>query len=175
MDSFRGNNAYDRLSALRQSAPPPRDRRSQISRPLIFAVGGVIALVLLGTAFLVMNSNPRQELVEAIETTLESVPVESPNVDTLLEGEAYIAVAAAVGTFPPSLAPGDTVQVVVAPNLNTGDLARTLAEQGVVRDIHPPSEFGNTFVITIRAPQSVATAMIDAEKVHLVVVDEVAS
>jgi hypothetical protein len=134
-----------------------------------------MALALLGTAFLVMNSNPRQELVEAIESTMASVPVESPNVDALLEGEAYIAVAAAVGTFPPSLTPGDTVQVVIAPNMNSGDIARTLAEQGVVRDIRPPSEFGNTFVITIRAPQSVATAMIDAEKVHLVVVDEVAS
>ena len=122
-----------------------------------------------------MNSNPRQELVEAIDSTMESVPIEPSNVDSLLEGEAYIPVAAAVGTFPPSLVPGDTVQIVIAPNINTGDVARTLVEQGVVRDIRPPSEFGNTFVITIRAPQSAATAMIDAEKVHLVVVDEVAS
>lgn len=134
-----------------------------------------MALVLLATAYVVMASNPRQELVEAIESTMESVPLESPQVDALLEGEAYIPVAAAVGTFPPSLSPGDTVQIVVAPNINTGEMARTLVEQGVVRDIRPPSEFDNTFVITIRAPQTVATAMIDAEKVHLVVIDEVAS
>lgn len=173
MDPLRNNNAYDRLSALRQApTSPPRMTRRFSPTLLIGAIGVVLLVAILAVVF-VRNA----PVVEVSPTETPDAPEISVSAYTnsLLDGEAYIAIAANIGTFPPSLSPGDTVQVVIAPSLDAVDVARSLPEQAVVREIQPPSEFGSSYVITIRAPQSIAASIIDAEKVHLSIVSEATS
>jgi hypothetical protein len=93
----------------------------------------------------------------------------------LLDGESYVAVAAEVGTFPPNLSAGAKVRMVVVPSFESGQITRSLDEVAIVRDVTSPTELGNTFVITVQAPLSVAVAVADAQKVHLVVVEEATS
>lgn len=174
MDSFRGNNAYDRLFALRQTAPMPQRTTRKQPRLIIAGSVGLIFILILG-GFAILRLTEPGRVTNVVDVAIEEVVPPITNTDALLDGEAYIAIAADVGTFPPSLSPGDTVQIVVAPNINSEELPRSLDERAVVREVQNPSEFGNTFVITIRAPQSVAAAVIDAEKVHLSVIDEAAS
>ncbi|MEY3805300.1 MAG: hypothetical protein RIR69_112 [Actinomycetota bacterium] len=174
MDSFRGNNAYDRLSALRQATPIPQHKGRKQPRLVIAGSIGLVCVLILGGFAILRLAEPRQ-IVEPVDQSVDEVVPPPANIDTLLDGEAYIAIAADIGTFPPSLSPGDTVQIVIAPNINSEEVARSLEERAVVREIQTPSEFSNTFVITLRAPQTVAAAVIDAEKVHLSVVDEAAS
>lgn len=173
MDAFRGNNAYDRLSALRQSASLPVSRTSGRGIPRVVIIVSAAVLVIALVAFvLLMRFTPRGEISLPTEVVTEQIPAPQ-NSDTLLDGEAYISLAANIGSFPPSLSPGDTVQIVVAPGVNSDGLTRMLDEQAVVREVQTPTEFGNTYVITLRAPQSVATAIIDAEKVHLSIIEDI--
>jgi hypothetical protein len=86
-----------------------------------------------------------------------------------------VAIAAEVGTFPPSLSVGDTVRVVVVPNFDSGQITRSLDDVAMIREVTPPSEFGTTHVITVRAPLAVAIAIADAQKIHLAVVKEALS
>lgn len=173
MDSFRGNNAYDRLSALRNNAPASSTgkRGRQLPRAAIFVGAGLVGVVLL-IVVAIMRFTPRAEISLPTEVVTEQIPAPQ-NSDTLLDGEAYISLAANIGSFPPSLSPGDTVQIVVAPGVNSDGLTRMLDEQAVVREVLAPTEFGNTYVITLRAPQTVAPAIIDAEKVHLSIIEDI--
>jgi hypothetical protein len=61
---------------------------------------------------------------------------------------------------------------VVVPSFDSGQLTRSLDDVALIRDVTPPSELGNSFVITVRAPLAVAVAIADAQKIHLAVVEE---
>jgi hypothetical protein len=63
---------------------------------------------------------------------------------------------------------------VVVPRFDDNDVTRTLDDNVVIRRIEPPAEFGNTAVITVRAPLTVATAIASAEKIYLAVIKEAA-
>jgi hypothetical protein len=170
MESFRTQSAHDRLAALRPPATKNYAESVSYSRRMIMAgAAGVIAVVFFGVVYLIQRQAPVVEGVPiAVVAPLDVAP------EVLLEGESYLAIAAQVGTFPPSLSAGDTVRVVVVPRFDDNDVTRTLDDNVVIRRIEPPAEFGNTAVITVRAPLTVATAIASAEKIYLAVIKEAA-
>jgi hypothetical protein len=132
-----------------------------------------VAITVLLLAIVFYFTQESTQPLSATEVAVTAPPVVVP--DTLLDGESYVAIAADVGTFPPSLSAGDTVRVVVVPSFDSGQVTRSLEETAMIRHVSPPAEFANTFVITVRAPLSVAIAIADAQKVHLAVVKEALS
>jgi hypothetical protein len=171
MESFRSESAQDRLAALRKPVSSPMPATTVISRRVLTLVAGAVMLVLAVLALLLtQRSSPQVTTPEVVVTT---PPIDVP--DTLLEGESYVAIAAEVGTFPPSLSVGDTVRVVVVPNFDSGQTTRSLDDLAMIREVTPPSEFDTTHVITVRAPLAVAIAIADAQKIHLAVVKEALS
>lgn len=171
MESFRTDSAHDRLTALRRPAPSASSTAMAVSRrALVMAAVAITALVLAMIVY--FTQQPTQPLSTA-EVVVTTPPVVAP--DTLLDGESYVAIAADVGTFPPSLSVGDMVRVVVVPSFDSGQVTRSLDETAMIRHVSPPAEFASTFVITVRAPLSVAIAIADAQKVHLAVVREALS
>ena len=171
MESFRTDNAQDRLSALRRPAPSAPSVAAVLPRRVIVMIAVAITVLVLAIVFY-FTQEPTQPL-SATEVAVTAPPVAVP--DTLLDGESYVAIAADVGTFPPSLSAGDTVRVVVVPSFDSGQVTRSLEETAMIRQVSPPTEFVSTFVITVRAPLSVAIAIADAQKVHLAVVKEALS
>jgi hypothetical protein len=171
MESFRTESAHDRLSALRRPAPTTSSALPVLPRRFLVMIAVALAVLLLAIVFF-FTRQPTQ-LSSLSEVVVTVPPVEVP--DTLLDGESYVAIAADAGTFPPSLAVGDTVRVVVVPSFDSGQVTRSLEELAMIRHVSPPAEFANTYVITVRAPLSVAVAIADAQKVHLAVVKEALS
>jgi hypothetical protein len=139
-----------------------------LSRRAFALTTAMAAVVLLVLVFLLtQRSAPVSPVVEVV-STVPSIDIP----DTLLDGESYVAIAADVGTFPPSLSVGDTVRVVVVPSFESGQVTRSLDDLALIRNVTAPTELGNTFVITVRAPLAVAVAIADAQKIHLAVVKE---
>jgi hypothetical protein len=170
MESFRTQSAHDRLAALRQPATKNHAEPVSYSRRMMMAsAAGLIAVVFFGAVYFIQRQAP---VGEGVPMAVVAPQVVTPEV--LLDGESYLAIAAQVGTFPPSLSAGDTVRVVVVPRFDDNDVTRTLDDNVVIRHIEPPTEFGNTAVITVRAPLTVATAIASAEKIHLAVIEEAA-
>lgn len=171
MDPFRTHSAHDRLAALRSPAVSTSLAGKGFSGRLAVFVGGAVLALLVAIVVLVSQGSSSIVVPVASEATQSVV---APSQDVLLDGESYIAIAVDVGTFPPDLSTGDTVRVVVVPSFDSGQITRSLEELAIVRQITTPAEFGNTFVITLRAPLSVAVALADAQKVHLAVVRQAA-
>ena len=171
MESFRTDNAQDRLSALRRPAPSAPSVATFFPRWVLVMIAGAITAVVL--ALVVYFTQQPPQPLSTTEVVVTAPPAAAP--DMLLDGESYVAIAADVGTFPPSLSAGDTVRVVVVPSFDSGQVTRSLEETAMIRHVSPPAEFTNTFVITVRAPLSVAIAIADAQKIHLAVVQEALS
>jgi len=171
MESFRTDSAHERLTALRRPAPTTTSMTSALPRRVLVMAGIAIAILVVALVFF-FSQQPTQPVgVTEVAVTAPAAIV----LDTLLDGESYVAIAAEMGTFPPSLSVGDTVRVVVVPSFDSGQLTRSLEEMATIRHLTAPAEFGNTYVITVRAPLSVAVAIADAQKVHLAVVKEATS
>lgn len=98
-----------------------------------------------------------------------SPKVDAPN-SRLMAGEAFIAIAVEPGNFPPSLVVGDTVRVVVTPSNDGSGGVRSLKETTVVQSVIPPADMGTQFVVTVRAPESLATAIAASGPIHLSIV-----
>lgn len=171
MDSFRTDGAHDRLTALRRPAPSTSSVVPVLPRKLLVMIAAAVAVVLLALVFF-FTRQPSQQL-SPTEVVVTAPPVAVP--DTLLDGESYVAIAADAGTFPPSLSAGDTVRVVVVPSFDSGQVTRSLEEIATIRHVNPPAEFATTYVITVRAPLSMAVAIADAQKVHIAVIKEAVS
>ena len=168
MESFRTESAHDRLTALRRPTSSNTPTSRVLSRRAFALTTAMAAVVLLALVFLLtQRSAPVSPVVEVV-STVPSIDIP----DTLLDGESYVAIAADVGTFPPSLSVGDTVRVVVVPSFESGQVTRSLDDLALIRNVTAPTELGNTFVITVRAPLAVAVAIADAQKIHLAVVKE---
>jgi hypothetical protein len=88
----------------------------------------------------------------------------------LMSGEALIAIAVDPGNFPPSLLVGDTVRVVVTPSSDGSGSVRSLKELTVVQSVMPPADMGTQFVVTVRAPEILATAIAASGPLHLSIV-----
>lgn len=163
MDVSRSHSAHDRLSALRQPAPTTAGGARWPVGALV-----VVAVLVLGVAVVAWNLRADSAQVVTASTSMTETSVVSENV--LLTGEALIAVAAERGTFPPQLDIGDTVRIVVVPRF-TGEVnPEVFTDVAIVHDVSAPTDIASSFVITLRAAESVAPAVADAESVHLSIV-----
>lgn len=92
--------------------------------------------------------------------------------DTELKShEALTAVALDDGSFPPSLAPGNAVRVVLTPTADGfGGSVHTLREIVVVHDISPASETQQNTVVTLRGTATLAEEIASSGPVLLSIV-----
>ena len=97
--------------------------------------------------------------------------------DPLSVGEALTSAAVEVGDFPPTLADGDRVQVVFAPDISSGGaLPPALYGQVVtVWSIVQPDNSLSAAVITLRGPVDLALAIAGAGKVHVALLGNIAA
>ena len=97
--------------------------------------------------------------------------------DPLTVGEALTSAAVEVGDFPPTLADGDRVQVVFAPDISSGGaLPPALYGQVVtVWSIVQPDNSLSAAVITLRGPVDLALAIAGAGKVHVALLGNTAA
>lgn len=97
--------------------------------------------------------------------------------DPLTVGEALTSAAVDVGDFPPTLADGDRVQVVFAPDITSGGaLPPALYGQVVtVWSIVQPDNSLSAAVITLRGPVDLALAIAGAGKVHVALLGDIAA
>ena len=95
--------------------------------------------------------------------------------DPLTVGEALTSAAVDVGDFPPTLADGDRVQVVFAPDITSGGaLPPALYGQVVtVWSIVQPDNSLSAAVITLRGPVDLALAIAGAGKVHVALLGDI--
>ena len=95
--------------------------------------------------------------------------------DPLTVGEALTSAAVEVGDFPPTLADGDRVQVVFAPDISSGGaLPPALYGQVVtVWSIVQPDNSLSAAVITLRGPVDLALAIAGAGKVHVALLGDI--
>ena len=65
---------------------------------------------------------------------------------------------------------GDTVRVGVTPSNDGNGSVHSLREITVVQSVIPPADMGTQFVVTVRAPESLATAIAASGPLHLSIV-----
>jgi len=164
--------AADRLAALR--TPPPDRRippsgsasRKRLSRELILGV----LLVLIG-AFVVLMFVGRSQPSPVVMPGLVSNPAE-PLPGGVALGKALVSAFVEQGSYPPELAKGDPVAIILTPVSSSEGVTRMLPETARVASIHESS--GGTFgaVVTLLATETVARDVADAGSVHLAIVSE---
>ena len=167
-DTSTHHGFNERLSALRPTSPPPdvRSERSQGSRIRIELLLGVVLVGCGLIAALYMTGRPATPSAPVDSVVVP--PVDAPVVPAV--GEVLVPVAVKEGRFPPSLAAGDVVRVIVTPSLDGfGDL-RALTERTVVHSISSPSDLGTEWVVTLLGTESVLAAVAGSGPVHLGVV-----
>jgi hypothetical protein len=60
--------------------------------------------------------------------------------------------------------------VVVTPSNDGNGSVRSLKEITVVQSVTPPADMGTQFVVTLRAPESIATAIAASGPLHLSII-----
>lgn len=165
----------DRLSAMRAPTAAGMSRAGSPARKMrVDLLVGVI-LILGGLAFaLYVRGGATTAPVTSVAGEM-GTPVTPADSGTLLAGEVAVAFAVDDGNYPPSLRVGDEVRLIVTPGLDgTGDV-RPIADKTVVLSIDAPTDNGNKRVITVRAPEAVASAVAASGPVHVVILGGVAS
>jgi len=167
--NFGAPGIAERLSVLRTPQPgtaPPLTNTPKRMR-LEVLIGVVVVLAGITMALFLSGGSSSPAIGGEPATS-------SPKVDAqdsrLMAGEALIAIAVDPGNFPPSLLVGDTVRVVVTPSNDGTGSVRSLKELTVVQSVTPPAEMGTQFVVTVRAPESLATAIAASGPLHLSIV-----
>jgi len=167
--NFGAPGIAERLSVLRTPQPgtaPPLTNTPKRMR-LEVLIGVVVVLAGITMALFLSGGSSSPAIGGEPATS-------SPKVDAqdsrLMAGEALIAIAVDPGNFPPSLLVGDTVRVVVTPSNDGSGSVRSLKETTVVQSVTPPAEMGTQFVVTVRAPESLATAIAASGPLHLSIV-----
>ncbi len=168
--NFGAPGIGDRLSALRTSQPgtqaltattPKRMRMELLIGVVVILAGITMALFLSGG-----SSTPSSD-----GNPVTSSPKIEVRDSHLMAGEAFVAIAVEPGSFPPSLTAGDTVRVVVTPSNGGTGSVRILKEVTVVTSVTPPADMGTQFIVTVRAPESIATAIAASGPLHLSIVN----
>ena len=167
--NFGAPGIAERLSVLRtpqsgtaplKASTPKRMRLEVLIGVVVVLAGITMALFLSGE-----SASPATEGKPAI-----SSPKTDPQISRLMAGEAFVAIAIEHGNFPPSLVVGDTVRVVVTPSNDGSGSVRSLKETIVVQSVTPPADMGTQFVVTVRAPESLAAAIAASGPLHLSIV-----
>ena len=167
--SFGAPGIAERLSVLRTQQPgtaplktnAPKRMRLEVLIGVVVVIAGITMALFLGGG----SSSP----VIGGESATSSPKVDAQN-SRLMAGEALIAIAVEPGNFPPSLFVGDTVRVVVTPSNDGSGSVRSLKEITVVQSVTPPADMGTQFVVTLRAPESIATAIAASGPLHLSII-----
>ena len=167
--NFGAPGIAERLSVLRtpQSGTAPLKTNTPKRMRLEVLIGVVVVLAGITLALFLSGSGSSPAI--GGESATSSPKVDVPN-SRLMAGEAFIAIAVDPGNFPPSLLVGDTVRVVVTPSNDGSGSVRGLKEKTVVQSVMPPSDMGTQFVVTVRAPESLATAIAASGPLHLSIV-----
>jgi hypothetical protein len=168
--NFGAPGIAERLSVLRTPQPgtPPLKTNTPKRMRLEVLIGVVVVLAGITMALFLSGGGSSSPAIGGEPAT------SSPKVDAqdsrLMAGEAFIAIAVDPGNFPPSLLVGDTVRVVVTPSNDGNGSVRSLKELTVVQSVTPPADMGTQFVVTVRAPESLATAVAASGAIHLSIV-----
>jgi len=167
--NFGAPGIAERLSVLRTPQPGTAPLKTNTPKRMRLEVLIGVVVVLAGiTMALFLSGGSSSPAIDGEPAT------SSPQVDAqdsrLMAGEAFIAIAVDPGNFPPSLLVGDTVRVVVTPSNDGSGSVRSLKELTVVQSVTPPAEMGTQFVVTVRAPESLATAIAASGPLHLSIV-----
>ena len=159
----------ERLSVLLAPQPGTAPNRASAPKRMRLEVLIGVVVVLAGVTMALFLSGGNSSPVGTGEPATSSPEVDIQN-SRLMAGEAFIAIAVEPGNFPPSLVVGDTVRVVVTPSNDGSGSVRNLKETTVVQSVTPPAEMGTQFVVTVRAPESLATAIAASGPLHLSIV-----
>ena len=159
----------ERLSVLRAPQPGTAPSRALAPKRMRLEVLIGVVVVLAGITMALFLSGSSSSPAIGGEPATSSPKVDVPN-SRLMAGEAFIAIAVDPGNFPPSLLVGDTVRVVVTPSNDGSGSVRGLKEITVVQSVTPPADMGTQFVVTVRAPESLATAIAASGPLHLSIV-----
>ena len=159
----------ERLSVLRTPQPGTAPNRASTPKRMRLEVLIGVVVVLAGITMAIFLSGGNSSPVGPGEPVQSSPEVDIQN-SRLMAGEAFIAIAVDSGNFPPSLVAGDTVRVVVTPSNDGNGSVRNLKETTVVQSVMPLADMGTQFVITVRAPESLATAIAASGPLHLSIV-----
>ena len=167
--NFGAPGIAERLSVLRTPQPGAAPLKANTPKRLRFEVLIGVVVVLTGITMALFLSGGSSSPAIGGESATSSPKVDVQN-SRLMAGEALIAIAIEPGNFPPSLLVGDTVRVVVTPSNDGSGSVRSLKELTVVQSVTPPAEMGTQFVVTVRAPETLATAIAASGAIHLSIV-----
>ena len=167
--NFGAPGIAERLSVLRTPQPGTAPLKTNTPKRMRLEVLIGVVVVLAGITLALFLSGSGSSPAIGGEPATSSPKVDVPN-SRLMAGEAFIAIAVEPGNFPPSLVVGDTVRVVVTPSNDGSGSVRNLKEITVVQSVMPPADMGTQFVVTVRAPESVATAIAASGPLHLSIV-----
>ena len=167
--NFGAPGIAERLSVLRTPQPGTAPLKTNTPKRMRLEVLIGVVVVLAGITLALFLSGSGSSPAIGGESATSSPKVDVPN-SRLMAGEAFIAIAVDPGNFPPSLLVGDTVRVVVTPSNDGSGSVRGLKEITVVQSVTPPAGMGTQFVVTVRAPESLATAIAASGPLHLSIV-----
>ena len=167
--NFGAPGIAERLSVLRTPQPGTAPLKTNTPKRMRLEVLIGVVVVLAGITMALFLSGGGSSPAIGGELATSSPKVNAQD-SRLMAGEAFIAIAVDPGNFPPSLLVGDTVRVVVTPSNDGSGSVRSLKELTVVQSVTPPSEMGTQFVVTVRAPESLATAIAASGPLHLSIV-----
>jgi hypothetical protein len=167
--NFGAPGIAERLSVLRTPQPGTAPLKTNTPKRMRLEVLIGVVVVLAGITLALFLSGSGSSPAIGGESATSSPKVDVPN-SRLMAGEAFIAIAVDPGNFPPSLLVGDTVRVVVTPSNDGSGSVHGLKEITVVQSVTPPADMGTQFVVTVRAPESLATAIAASGPLHLSIV-----
>jgi hypothetical protein len=167
--NFGAPGIAERLSVLRTPQPGTAPLKTNTPKRMRLEVLIGVVVVLAGITMALFLSGGGSSPAIGGEPATSSPKINEQD-SRLMAGEAFIAIAVDPGNFPPSLLVGDTVRVVVTPSNDGSGSVRSLKELTVVQSVTPPAEMGTQFVVTVRAPESLATAIAASGPLHLSIV-----
>jgi hypothetical protein len=167
--NFGAPGIAERLSVLRTPQPGTAPLNTNAPKRMRLEVLIGVVVVLAGITMALFLSGGGSAPATGGEPATSSPKVDAQN-SQLMAGEALIAMAIEPGNFPPSLMAGDTVRVVVTPSNDGNGSVHSLRETTVVQSVIPPAEMGTQFVVTVRAPESLATPIAASGPLHLSIV-----
>ena len=167
--NFGAPGIAERLSVLRTPQPGTAPLKTNVPKRMrLEALIGVVVVIAGITMALFLGGGSSSPVIGG-ESATSSPKVDAQN-SQLMAGEALISIAVEPGNFPPSLFVGDTVRVVVTPSNDGSGSVRSLKELTVVQSVTPPADMGTQFVVTLRAPESIATAIAASGPLHLSII-----
>lgn len=164
------------LEALRRRAPQDSAREPEASRKgiriqqrdTLVAVAVIAVVLLVVGGYWRRHSNPHSASTVAV--TDATATTEKPSMGQLADGHVITSAALEPGDYPPDLAPGDTVMIVVTPSADSNSDAHAINGVATVRSIGRAMEGSSKAVVSLEAPTAMAVEMAAAGSVHIAVV-----